>query len=189
MTKPIYVKDLIDNIWIDVKSVSPKELIERINPKYEIPHLRDSIVNLLRQYRAQINILETAKRIVVPEECTAVLQHYQYYRRGIKVYYDKKCGVCQTKILKPLLATGGPGRNYLPASVNNICRKKECACRCPDRSNLYDGKHCCKSKHSKIWDENNPENPHTDDDTIVVLFCKRVYHGACINKDNPKCVI
>jgi len=186
MKEPIYIKGLIDNIGIDVKAVTPLNLIERIDAKFEIPHLRDSIVGLLKQYRAQINIMETAKRLVVPEEYTAMLQRDAYYKKGITINYYTNCAQCQEQIIKPLLATGGPGRNYLPASVNNVCRNKECACRCPDKNSLYEGKHCCQSKHGKIQDRSDINGSH---DTIVVLLCQHIYHSACIDKENPKCVI
>jgi len=188
MTKPIYLKGLIDNIGIDVKAVTPYDLIQRIDPTFEIPHLRDSIVSLLQQYRAQINIMETANRIIVPEEYTAMLQRDQHYKRGTTINYDTKCGRCKKKIIKPLLATGGPERNFLPASVNNACRDKDCACKCPNKTSLYEGKVCCKSKHIKTVNENNL-NHSPPIDSIVVLLCQHVYHSACVSHKNPKCVV
>lgn len=182
MAEPIFIKDLIENIGIDVKFVDPRNLIEQINKDYEIPHLRDAIVGLLQQYRAQINIQETCNRILVPDQYSVLLHRTKVSKKGIQIDYEDKCRVCGLSILKPpLLATGGPGKYYLPASVNNKCEKERCACTCPDQKSFYQGPVGCKGKHSENWKQK--------ENNTVVFLCRHAYHSSCLDNENLVCII
>jgi len=175
MEKPQYIKDvnpaidLIDNVGIDVESVDPIKVIWEMNPKYEMKDLRDSLKGLLQQYRSQINIYESCRRIMLPDDYGHILKQDQYYSKGTRIQYESKCAVCEKTLLKPILATGGPRNNYLPASSNNQCLKEGCACRCPGLSHLHGGKSSCTLKHSNhLEDDTQNDNHGHDTDTIIL---------------------
>lgn len=193
MKEAPFVKGLIDNIGIDQQFVDLKEIIESINPVFEIPNLKESLVAILKQYRAQINIFESSKRIMMPDKFSLIVEQDKFSSKGIQMDYESKCGVCRLSILKPLLATGGPGKNYLPASVNNKCATEDCACHCPDQTTLYGGPKGCKTKHSNHWKEElgaSLEGEALEDkaNTTIVFMCRHAYHFECLDKD-PSCKI
>lgn len=185
---PLFIKDLIDNIGLHVELVDPIVLIQRIDPDLNIPHLRDSLVGLLQEYRMQINIQESCKRILVPDTYSLLLKQKQIHTKGIQIDYDEKCGVCGLSILKPLLATGGPGKNCLPASMNR-CLSEACACACPNQSSLYKGITCCKGKHSEVWKEKSHDNANSQGNDAILFMCRHAYHSKCLPKDQAVCIL
>ena len=88
--KPYFIQVLLQNIgkdWVFIVSeneysklfltigthVDPRILVERIENGREIPGLRDSLVQIMQDYRLQVNLQEGCNKILV-SDCFTLLQ-------------------------------------------------------------------------------------------------------------------
>jgi hypothetical protein len=96
LDKPLFINYLLHNIGTHI---DPRILVERIDPGLKIPGLRDSLIQILRDYNLQISLQEGCKKILV-SDCFSLLQRQvRSSNRGVKVGRVESCSVCSGSIL------------------------------------------------------------------------------------------
>jgi len=96
LDKPVFINTLLHNIGTHI---DPRILVERIEPGLQIPDLRDSLIQILRDYNLQISLQEGCKKILV-SDCFSLLQRkVKSVSRGVKVDQSSTCPVCTGSLL------------------------------------------------------------------------------------------
>jgi len=100
LDKPIFINFLLNNIGTHV---DPRILVEKIKEDMNIPGLRDSLIQIMRDYNLQVSLQEGCKRILV-SDCYSLLQRkVRSASRGQSVVLTTCCPVCGASIV-----TGDP---------------------------------------------------------------------------------
>merc|ERR1712098_424438 len=77
LDKPPFIKVLLNNVGTHT---DPRQLVARIEPGLEIPGLRASLIQILRDYNLQVSLQEGCKRILVSDcyslVCRRVMQQH-----------------------------------------------------------------------------------------------------------------
>jgi len=96
LDKPIFINYLLHNIGTHI---DPRILVEKIEPGLKIPGLRDSLIQILRDYNLQICLQEGCKKILV-SDCYSLLQRrVRSANKGVKVEGSACCPVCTGPLL------------------------------------------------------------------------------------------
>jgi len=96
LDKPIFINYLLHNIGTHI---DPRILVEKIEPGLKIPGLRDSLIQILRDFNLQICLQEGCKKILV-SDCYSLLQRrIKASSKGVKVDTGVTCPVCSGGLL------------------------------------------------------------------------------------------
>lgn len=96
LDKPAFITSLLHSIGTHV---DPILLIQRIPEGLQIPHLRDALVKILRDYNLQISLREGCKKILVSDCITLLNRLNRQHSRAVFVQYDQLCLACDRKLL------------------------------------------------------------------------------------------
>jgi len=124
LDKPYFVHVLLHNIGTHV---DPRILISKIRPGQEIPGLRDSLVQIMTDYRLQVSLQEGCKRILAADCHQMLAKLVKMQAKGLSVSEDRTCAKCQTKIVgsDQDILVFGCGHVFLadccPNAVCSIC--------------------------------------------------------------------
>ena len=100
LDKPIFVNVLLHNIGTHV---DPRILIQKIESGQEIPGLRDSLVQIIHDYRLQLTIQQGAQKILVADCVNLIERQYSTHNRALGVDHSDICSGCNGAII-----SGGP---------------------------------------------------------------------------------
>ena len=74
-------------------------LVHKIEDGQEIPGLRDSLVQIMHDYRLQVSLQEGCQKILV-SDCFGLLQRkVRNHVRGLPIGSEDLCGVCNSRVV------------------------------------------------------------------------------------------
>ena len=91
LDKPPFIKVLLNNVGTHI---DPRQLVSRIEPGLEIPGLRASLIQILRDYNLQVSLQRGCKRILVSDCYSLVCRRVQDATRGVHVSSGGMCPRC-----------------------------------------------------------------------------------------------
>ena len=96
LDKPYFINVLLRSIGTHV---DPRIIVDRIPAGMEIPGLRDSLVQIIRDYGLQVNIQEACQRILA-KDCVSLLnKQVKMQKKSIEVKEEDSCDICKVKII------------------------------------------------------------------------------------------
>jgi len=96
LDKPLFINYLLHNTGTHI---DPRILIEKIEPGLKIPGLRDSLIQILRDYNLQICLEEGFKKILVADCYSLLKRQVSSMSKGVKVSGEMVCPVCTSGLL------------------------------------------------------------------------------------------
>ena len=96
LDKPPFIIVLLNNIGTHI---DPRKLVERIEPGLEIPGLRSSLIQILRDYNLQVSLQEGCKKILVSDCYSLLCRRVKSASRGKLVNISSCCPVCGVNVI------------------------------------------------------------------------------------------
>eukprot|EP00094_Tigriopus_californicus_P000945 TCALIF_00915-PA protein Name:"Similar to VPS41 Vacuolar protein sorting-associated protein 41 homolog (Homo sapiens)" AED:0.03 eAED:0.03 QI:173/0.5/0.66/1/1/1/3/0/890 len=96
LDKPYFVNVLLHNIGTHV---DPRILIQRIEHGREIPGLRNSLVQIMHDYRLQVSLQEGCQRILVADCFNLLQKQVRVQTRGLCLTEATKCAGCSQSLV------------------------------------------------------------------------------------------
>ena len=97
LDKPPFIIVLLNNVGTHS---DPRQLVERIEPGLEIPGLRQSLIQILRDYNLQVSLQEGCKRILVSDCYSLLTRKVRGASRGLLVSSEASCPECGEVIVR-----------------------------------------------------------------------------------------
>ena len=97
LDKPPFIIVLLNNVGTHI---DPRQLVERIEPGLEIPGLRQSLIQILRDYNLQVSLQEGCKRILVSDCYSLLTRKVRGASRGLLVSSEASCPECGEAIVR-----------------------------------------------------------------------------------------
>ncbi|XP_040569809.1 vacuolar protein sorting-associated protein 41 homolog [Lepeophtheirus salmonis] len=97
LDKPYFINVLLHNIGTHV---DPRILIMKIVNGQQIPGLRDSLVQIMWDYRLQVSLQEGCKRILNSDCYSLFSRSHKIRNRGMSLRSDVACGVCGLQLVE-----------------------------------------------------------------------------------------
>ena len=97
LDKPTFLIVLLNNVGTHI---DPRQLVERIEPGLEIPGLRQSLIQILRDYNLQVSLQEGCKRILVSDCYSLLTRKVRGASRGLLVSSEASCPECGEVIVR-----------------------------------------------------------------------------------------
>merc|ERR1719153_945971 len=97
LDKPPFIIVLLNNVGTHI---DPRILVERIEPGLEIPGLRQSLIQILRDYNLQVSLQEGCKRILVSDCYSLLTRKVRGASRGLLVSSEASCPECGEVIVR-----------------------------------------------------------------------------------------
>ena len=97
LDKPPFIIVLLNNVGTHI---DPRQLVERIEPGLEIPGLRQSLIQILRDYNLQVSLQEGCKRILVSDCYSLLTRKVRGASRGLLVSSEASCPECGEVIVR-----------------------------------------------------------------------------------------
>jgi len=98
LDKPPFIIVLLNSVGTHI---DPRQLVERIEPGLEIPGLRDSLIQILRDYNLQVSLQEGCKRILVSDCYSLLTRRVRAASRGLLVSPETCCPECGGAVCAP----------------------------------------------------------------------------------------
>jgi len=102
LDKPPFLIVLLNNVGTHI---DPRKLVERIEPGLEIPGLRKSLIQILRDYNLQVSLQEGCKKILVSDCYSLLVRKVRAATRGVLVSPSSACPACGGRVVG--VAEGG----------------------------------------------------------------------------------
>ncbi|VDD81854.1 unnamed protein product [Mesocestoides corti] len=107
--KPTFICALLKHA--STESIDPSLLLRRIAPETEIPHLKESLVNLLHNTQMQIELRRSCHNILLKDSHEMFSRLVQVQGRGMRVNIQPNssrgvCRVCRQALLSPESSQG-----------------------------------------------------------------------------------
>eukprot|EP00092_Neocalanus_flemingeri_P033946 GFUD01036912.1.p1 GENE.GFUD01036912.1~~GFUD01036912.1.p1 ORF type:complete len:874 (+),score=241.55 GFUD01036912.1:57-2678(+) len=96
LDKPPFIIVLLNNVGTHI---DPRMLVERIEPGLEIPGLRASLIQILRDYKLQVSLQEGCKKILVSDCYSLLCRRVRSAAKGLHVTSTAVCPVCGVGVL------------------------------------------------------------------------------------------
>jgi len=96
LDKPPFIIVLLNNVGTHI---DPRILVERIEPGLEIPGLRSSLIQILRDYNLQVSLQEGCKKILVSDCYSLLCRRVKTAAKGLHVTNMTNCPVCGISVL------------------------------------------------------------------------------------------
>jgi len=96
LDKPPFIIVLLNNVGTHI---DPRILVERIEPGLEIPGLRSSLIQILRDYNLQVSLQEGCKKILVSDCYSLLCRRVKSAAKGLHVNSSAVCPVCGLSVL------------------------------------------------------------------------------------------
>ena len=97
LDKPPFIIVLLNNVGTHI---DPRQLVERIEPGLEIPGLRQSLIQILRDYNLQVSLQEGCKRILGSDCYSLLTRKVRGASRGLLVSSEASCPECGEAIVR-----------------------------------------------------------------------------------------
>ena len=167
LDKPTFLIVLLNNVGTHI---DPRQLVERIEPGLEIPGLRQSLIQILRDYNLQVSLQEGCKRILVSDCYSLLTRKVRGASRGLLVSSEASCPECGEVIVRE--GAGAEVKIKFKFSLQSHCTDFH-----PHNLNIL----LCTlfpSSHLII----TVINPFFICQDLAVLACRHTFHTSCIGQ-------
>ena len=155
LDKPPFIIVLLNNVGTHI---DPRQLVERIEPGLEIPGLRQSLIQILRDYNLQVSLQEGCKRILVSDCYSLLTRKVRGASRGLLVSSEASCPECGEAIVRDPVGA--------EASFPSI----------------YVISHFASIPFTLFWISGSQILLSTQPQDLAVLACHHTFHASCLGQ-------